>query len=67
MKTAKERIVYAGPLFKGGLLGQGSGMGLRKEDADLKALLDRGLSEAMADGTARKLSLQWFGFDIVPH
>ena len=41
-------------------------MGLRKEDADLKALLDKGLGEAIADGTAQKLSQQWFGFDVVP-
>ena len=67
VKAAKGELVYAGPLFKGGLLGKGSGMGLRKEDADLKALLNKGLDEAMADGTAQKLSVQWFGFDIVPH
>ena len=67
VKAAKGGLVYAGPLFKGGLLGKGAGMGLRKEDADLKTLLDRGLEEAMADGTAQTLSVQWFGFDIVPH
>ncbi len=67
VKAAKGGLAYAGPLFKGGLLGQGAGMGLRKEDADLKALLDRGLEVSMADGTAQKLSIQWFGFDIVPH
>ncbi len=65
--AAKGGLVYAGPLFKGGLLGKGSGMGLRKEDTELKALLDQGLAEAMADGTAQKLSVRWFGFDIVPH
>ncbi len=67
VKAAKGEMVYAGPLLKNGLLGKGSAMGLRKEDADLKVLLDKGLSEAMADGTAQRLSVQWFGFDIVPH
>ncbi len=67
VKAAKGELVYAGPLFTGGLLGKGSGLGLRKEDTDLKALLDKGLQQAMADGTAQKLSQQWFGFDIVPH
>ena len=67
VKAAKGELVYAGPLFRDGLLGQGSAMGLRQEDADLKALLDKGLAEAMADGTAQKLSTQWFGFDVVPH
>lgn len=65
--ATKGELAYAGPLFRDGLLGQGSAMGLRREDEDLKALLDRGLAEAMADGTARKLSTQWFGFDVVPH
>ena len=67
VKAAKGELVYAGPLFTGGLLGKGSGLGLRKEDTDLKAMLDKGLQQAMADGTAQKLSQQWFGFDIVPH
>ena len=67
VKATKGELVYAGPLFRDGLLGQGSAMGLRKEDAELKALLDKGLAEAMADGTAQKLSTQWFGFDVVPH
>lgn len=67
VKAAKGEIVYAGPLFKNGLLGKGSAMGLRKEDADLKVLLDKGLGDAIADGTAQRLSVQWFGFDIVPH
>ena len=67
VKATKGELVYAGPLFRDGLLGQGSAMGLRKEDADLKVLLDKGLAEAMADGTAQKLSTQWFGFDVVPH
>ncbi len=66
VKAAKGELVYAGPLFKNGLLGKGSAMGLRKEDPELKALLDKGLQEAIADGTAKRLSLQWFGFDIVP-
>jgi octopine/nopaline transport system substrate-binding protein len=66
VNAAKGELVYAGPLFKDGLLGKGAAMGLRKEDADLKALLDKGLKDAMADGTASKLSQQWFGFDIVP-
>ena len=64
--AAKGGLVYAGPLFKGGLLGKGAGMGLRKQDTELKALLDRGLAEAMADGTAQTLSVKWFGLDIVP-
>ena len=67
VKAAKGGLVYAGPLFTGGLLGKGAAIGLRKDDTDLKALLDKGLDEAMADGTAERLSIRWFGFNVVPH
>ncbi len=61
-KQAEE----SGPLFVGGLLGQGAGVGLRKTDPELKALFDKGLAEAKADGTLKKLSLKWFKTDVVP-
>ena len=67
VERAKGDIVYAGPLFVNGVLGQGSGMGLRKDDADLKLLLDKGINEAIADGTTKTLSMKWFHFDVTPH
>ncbi|MFE0758102.1 transporter substrate-binding domain-containing protein [Inquilinus sp. NPDC058860] len=45
------------------IFGTGVGIGLRKEDAALKAKLDKALDEVNADGTLTKLSVQWFGFD----
>ena len=38
-------------------------MGIRKSDADLTAKFDKALAEAIADGTVKKLSEQWFKFD----
>ena len=65
-KPGGDKLVLAGPLFTGGLLGQGTGVGLRKSDPELKELFDRAISEAIADGTIRTLSLKWFKTDISP-
>ncbi|QTF07551.1 transporter substrate-binding domain-containing protein [Brenneria izadpanahii] len=54
-----------GPLFSGKAFGAVA-IGLRKEDTALKSELDTGLKEMRADGTLKKLSEKWFGFDITP-
>lgn len=53
-----------GPDFMRGILGIGVGAGVRKDDTDLKAMFDKAITEANADGTIGKLSTQWFGVDI---
>lgn len=65
-KPGGDQYKLSGPLFTGGLLGKGVGIALRKSDTDLKAMLNKGLAEAKADGTIKKLSLQWFHTDISP-
>lgn len=65
-KPGGEQMKLVGPLFVGGLLGQGSGIGLRKTDTDLKALFDKAIGEAKADGSMKALSLKWFRTDVVP-
>jgi octopine/nopaline transport system substrate-binding protein len=61
-----EKLKLEGPLFHGGLLGLGTGIGLRKSDPELKVMFDKALNEALADGTIKKLSMQWFKTDISP-
>lgn len=61
----KEATFY-GPELSGGPWGPGVGIGLRKVDTDLAARLDKAISEATADGTLKRLSLQWFGMDVSP-
>lgn len=39
------------------------GIGLRKEDKDLKDAIDKALKELKEDGTLSKLSVKWFGYD----
>lgn len=41
------------------------GVGTRKGDTELAAKLDKALDDMKADGTAAKISTQWFGSDIV--
>ena len=41
------------------------GVGTRKDDTELAAKLDKALDDMKMDGTAAKISTQWFGKDIV--
>jgi octopine/nopaline transport system substrate-binding protein len=61
MKGAK----LSGPLFSGGVFGV-IAVGLRKEDAELKARFDAAITSAVADGTVRDLSMKWFKVDVSP-
>lgn len=41
-------------------------MGLRKEDADLKAEVDKAIDGMMKDGTYQKIEKKYFDFDVAP-
>jgi polar amino acid transport system substrate-binding protein len=41
-----------------------SGVGMRKDDTELKAKLDKVLEEMHKDGTSTKISEKWFGMDV---
>ena len=40
------------------------GIGIRKEDAALKDMIQKTLDEMFKDGTMKKISIKWFGDDI---
>ncbi|MBZ6078059.1 transporter substrate-binding domain-containing protein [Microvirga puerhi] len=65
-KSGNEEMTLVGPRFQGGMLGRGSSVGLRKSDPELKAMFDKAITEAKADGTIEKLSMKYFGFDVTP-
>ena len=65
-KPDASEIAVVGPRFIGGAFGAGTGMGIRKTDADLTAKFDKALTEAIADGTVKKLSEKWFKVDMTP-
>jgi octopine/nopaline transport system substrate-binding protein len=65
-KSGNEGMAIAGPRFQGGLLGRGSAIAVRKGDAELKDKLDAAIQAANADGTIRRLSDKYFGYDVTP-
>ena len=66
VEKAKGDIVYSGPFMNGGPLGGGAAFGMRKEDVELKAMFDKEIKQAIADGTTKTLSMKWFHFDVTP-
>lgn len=56
----------AGPSLTGGVLGGGIGIGLRKDDTELKAKFNEAIKAAISDGTAKTLSMKWFKVDVTP-
>lgn len=45
-------------------LGNGAGIGLRKEDTDLKAKIDKAIADIIKDGTYKKIEKKYFDFDV---
>jgi lysine-arginine-ornithine-binding protein len=56
--------VFVGGDIVDPLLGTAIGIGVRKEDPDLKELLNKALSEIIADGTYKKINDKYFPFSI---
>jgi len=65
-KPDASELAVVGPEFIGGVFGVGEGMGIRKSDADLTAKFDKAPAEAIADGSVKKYSEQWFKVDMTP-
>ncbi|MBC8751870.1 MULTISPECIES: transporter substrate-binding domain-containing protein [Paraburkholderia] len=65
-KPGNENMVLAGACFAGGVVGQGSAVGLRKGDTQLKAMFDQAIRAAKADGTIKRLSEPTFHMDVTP-
>jgi octopine/nopaline transport system substrate-binding protein len=65
-KPEFKDYVLVGPSITGGMLGAGVGVGLRKEDKDLKKSFDDAIQAAIKDGTTQKLSMKWFKIDTTP-
>ena len=65
-KPGGEQFVEVGPLFTGGPIGKGTGVGIRKSDPELVAMFDKAIAAAKKDGTIRALSIKWFKTDISP-
>lgn len=49
------------------ILGYGTAVGLRKEDTDLKASIDKAIASMLKDGTYKKIAGKYFDFDVYGH
>lgn len=65
-KPEFKDFTLVGPSITGGLLGEGVGIGLRKEDTELKKNFNEAIQAAIKDGTIKTLSMKWFKVDITP-
>ncbi len=65
-KPGGDQFVEVGPLFTGGLLGKGTGVGISKSDPELVAMFNKAIDGAKKDGTLKMLSMKWFHTDISP-
>ena len=66
-KPAGKGLKLIGPGFIGDVIGQGVGAGMRKEDKDLNEIFSKAIRSMKKDGSLKKMSVQWFGYDLVPN
>ncbi|PVW49198.1 transporter substrate-binding domain-containing protein, partial [Klebsiella pneumoniae] len=64
-QPAGKDFAFAGPSVKDKkYFGDGTGIGLRKDDAELKAAFDKALGEMRKDGTYDKMAKKYFDFNV---
>jgi len=66
MKTpAADGFAFTGPDLKGGLLGDGNGIAMRKDDAELMTKVNAALAAIRADGTYDRITAKYFPFKLM--
>ena len=64
-QPAGKEYAFAGPSVKDKkYFGDGTGIGLRKDDTELKAAFDKAFAELRKDGTYDKLAKKYFDFNV---
>ena len=56
-------VVLTGPTFSGGAFGNGVGVGIRKDDAELLKAFNNAINKARKNGDISRIATKWFGFD----
>ncbi|SUB15744.1 Lysine-arginine-ornithine-binding periplasmic protein precursor [Pantoea agglomerans] len=60
-----KNYAFAGPAVKDDkIFGVGTGMGLRKDDSELKAAIDKAFADMRKDGTYDKIAKKYFDFNV---
>ncbi len=62
-KPGFQEMTLAGPQFTNDVFGEGTGVGLRKTDPELKEMFNKAINAEIADGSLKKLALKWFKTD----
>jgi octopine/nopaline transport system substrate-binding protein len=65
-KGSNGALKASGPLLTGGIMATNVCLGIRKEEPELKAILDKAVEEMRVDGTLAKISEKWFAMDLSP-
>lgn len=66
MKTPEARdFAFTGPDLKGGLLGEGNGIAVRKDDAQTLERVNAALEAIRADGTYDRITAKYFPFKLM--
>lgn len=66
MTTPEARnFAFVGPEFKGGLLGEGNGIAVRKDDPQTLAKVNAALEAIRADGTYDRITAKYFPFKLM--
>jgi len=66
MKTPDAKnFAFVGPELKGGLLGDGNGIAVRKGDADMLSKVNAALAAIRADGTYDRITAKYFPFKLM--
>lgn len=66
MKTPEAKnFEFVGPDLKGGLLGDGNGIAVRKGDTDLLSKVNAALAAIRADGTYDRITTKYFPFKLM--
>jgi histidine transport system substrate-binding protein len=60
----KDYMFVGAPIDDVKYFGQGDGLGLRKQDNDLRDAFNRALATILANGTYQKINRKYFAFDI---
>jgi octopine/nopaline transport system substrate-binding protein len=59
-----SNIVFTGPIFSGGVFGDGVGGAIRKEDTEILDMWNKVIAEMLADGSLGKITAVHFGRDM---
>ena len=62
-EKSKKPVVLVGPTFSGGAFGNGVGVGIRKDDAELLKAFNSAINKTRKNGDISRIATKWFGFD----